>query len=350
MQIYYFYNKNVKEKMKFKRTTESFIEAMKQIHGNKYDYSKTEYINNLTKTCVICPKHGEFLITPKDHKRGNGCPKCKFEKLKQLKSDTQETFLKKYKNKYGGEMYDTSKVEYEKSNMKICLICHQKDKFGNEHGEFWMTPNSLLMGCKCPKCSKVYHQTTDEFIAEARHVHGDKYDYSKVEYVNAKTKVCIICPEHGEFWQLPYAHLKGQGCPKCSMSHMENNISQLLKENNIGFEYETNLNGLLKRMSIDFYIPAYNLAIECQGGQHFYSAFNRHDEEKACTIHKKVLERDIKKKDVLIKNNIKTLYYTDIKDLPSNVLTNTKYNGIYTENNLLTDKHELIQKIMGVDY
>jgi hypothetical protein len=54
--------------------------------------------------------------------------------------------------------------------------------------------------------------TTKEFIEKARLKHGDKYDYSKAEYTNSKTKVCIICPEHGEFWQTPGDHLDGHGC------------------------------------------------------------------------------------------------------------------------------------------
>ena len=58
--------------------------------------------------------------------------------------------------------------------------------------------------------------TTEEFIKRAREVHGDKYDYSKVEYVNSRTKICIICPKHGEFWQLPTGHLDGYGCPFCN--------------------------------------------------------------------------------------------------------------------------------------
>ena len=55
----------------------------------------------------------------------------------------------------------------------------------------------------------------EEFIEKAKEIHGDKYDYSKVEYINTKTKVCIICPEHGEFWQTPGSHLNGSGCPEC---------------------------------------------------------------------------------------------------------------------------------------
>ena len=57
---------------------------------------------------------------------------------------------------------------------------------------------------------------TQEFIEKAKKIHNNKYDYSKVEYVNVKTKVCIICPEHGEFWQTPDSHINGKsGCPKC---------------------------------------------------------------------------------------------------------------------------------------
>lgn len=64
-------------------------------------------------------------------------------------------------------------------------------------------------------------KTTSRFIAEAKAVHGDKYDYSRVEYKSSETKVCIICPEHGEFWQTPHGHLKGHGCAKCGGVYMD---------------------------------------------------------------------------------------------------------------------------------
>ena len=57
-------------------------------------------------------------------------------------------------------------------------------------------------------------KTKEDFIREAKEVHGNKYDYSKVEYINTNTKVCIICPEYGEFWQIPHDHLRGHGCQK----------------------------------------------------------------------------------------------------------------------------------------
>ena len=56
----------------------------------------------------------------------------------------------------------------------------------------------------------------EKFIKKSLLKHGNKYDYSKVEYINSTTKVCIICPIHGEFWQIPSGHVRGYGCPKCA--------------------------------------------------------------------------------------------------------------------------------------
>ena len=61
----------------------------------------------------------------------------------------------------------------------------------------------------------------EQFIKESKEIHGNKYDYSKVEYKGSFQKVCIICPKHGEFWQRPADHLIGIGCPMCKTSHNE---------------------------------------------------------------------------------------------------------------------------------
>lgn len=327
------------------KTTEEFVAEAKKVHGDKYDYSKSEYIGSHNKITVICPKHGEFSLTAKDHLNGNGCAKCKFEKIGERKRGTQESFLKKYHDKFGDE-YDTSKVVYKKSDINICMVCHRKNALGEEHGEFWVKPGFMLKGGKCPKCQGRY-KTTEIYVAEAKQVHGDKYDYSKTKFVDTHTKLCITCPEHGDFWQTPHSHLYGQGCPKCVMSHMENRICNILKENKIDYVYETNINGLLKRKSVDFYLPEHNTAIECQGGQHFYGGFNRNDVEKANAIHNKVLKRDIEKYKILKKNNITVLYFTNINDLPEDIFTNDKYNKIYSKDNFFTKEEILIGKIKG---
>ncbi len=192
----------------------TFIQKAKKVHGDKYDYSKVEYINSNTKVCIICPEHGEFWQNPASHLRGNGCPKCGFKLISINNSLSQEEFIQKAK-KVHGDKYDYSKVEYINNSTNVCIICP-------EHGEFFQRPSNHLNGCGCPKCAKIIQnstpsKTTEQFIEEARKVHGDKYDYSKVEYINSNTKVCIICPTHGEFWQNPLVHLKGSGCPRCSI-------------------------------------------------------------------------------------------------------------------------------------
>ena len=187
----------------------NFIEKAKEIHGDKYDYSKVEYKNAKTKVCIICPEHGEFWQTPNNHLHGCGCPKCKSKKIGLLKKKNIENFINEsyllHNNKY-----DYSKVEYINNSTKVCIICP-------EHGEFWQSPNHHLQGHGCPYCKNVYKSNKTEFIEKARKVHGDKYDYKKVEYINNRIKVCIICPEHGEFWQTPHNHLNGQGCSECAI-------------------------------------------------------------------------------------------------------------------------------------
>ncbi len=83
----------------------------------------------------------------------------------------------------------------------------------SEHGEFWQTPNNHLRGRGCAKCKGLYRYTKDDFIKKSNEVHHGVYDYSKVEYKNTQAKVCIICPKHGEFWQKPTRHMAGRGCP-----------------------------------------------------------------------------------------------------------------------------------------
>ena len=187
-----------------KYTLEDFICKAKEIHGDKYDYSKVKYVNSNTKVCIVCPKHGEFWQTPSAHlAQKQGCPKC----ASNIKHTTEE-FIERAKETHG-DKYDYSKVEYVSSHTKVCIICPT-------HGEFWQVPIEHLGGSGCPKCANIVKMTTEEFIRKAKEIHGEgKYDYSKTEYVNVKTKVCIICPTHGEFWQTPDSHLQGRGCPKC---------------------------------------------------------------------------------------------------------------------------------------
>lgn len=187
---------------------EQFIERAKQVHGDKYDYSKVEYINNKTNICIVCPVHGEFWQTPKNHLKGCHCPKCAGHYTM-----TTSEFIEKSIQIHGNK-YDYNNVVYKNYKYKVNIICP-------EHGEFCQLPGNHLKGEGCIKCRNVEMaknraDTIDQFIEKAKLVHGDKYDYSKVNYINNSTKICIICPEHGEFWQTPANHINlKQGCPKC---------------------------------------------------------------------------------------------------------------------------------------
>lgn len=210
--------------------TIEFIEKAKQVHGDKYDYSKAEYVNYKTPIKIICPEHGEFEQISTVHLRGSGCKKCGLERIKKAASNTTESFIKNAKEKHGNK-YDYSKVDYKGENESVCITCPT-------HGDFFQLPISHLRGSGCPGCLKEkLGQTKETFIQKARAVHGDKYDYSKVEYTNVYTKVCIICHEkdengveHGEFWQLPLNHLKWGGCKKCKKKTI-GNLKRKTKEN-----------------------------------------------------------------------------------------------------------------------
>lgn len=192
-----------------KRTLSDFIERAREVHGDKYDYSKAVYRGSHTKICIICPKHGEFWQEPDNHiSRKSGCPRCKNEALSNTFRFSNEEFIRKAAVVHNGKS-DYSKVEYQNTDKKVCIICP-------EHGEFWQSPHNHLNGAGCPWCSNNHVPTTEEFIAKSKLLFGDKYDYSKTVYVNSKEKVCIICPEHGEFWVKPPSHLRSHGCPKCS--------------------------------------------------------------------------------------------------------------------------------------
>ena len=282
-----------------KLTTNEFIEKSRKVHGDKYDYSKVNYVNAKTKVCIICPIHGEFWQTPDLHLQGSGCSLCG-GKI-QLSEDE---FIRRA-NLVHNNKYDYSKVNYINYHTKICIICPI-------HGEFWQEPANHLCGKGCRKCSRnSYNYKTDEWILLAKQVHGNKYDYSKVSYKNSSTKVCIICPKHGEFLQEPNNHLIGQGCPKCKESKLEYNTKKILEENKIEYEYQKKFKWL-GRQTLDFYLPRYNIAIECQGDQHYKPVdFGGKGKEWAKKLFEKTKKLDRIKLNKVKENNIRMLYINE---------------------------------------
>lgn len=212
-----------------KYNTQIFIEKANIKHNNQYDYSKVNYTDSVTPVEIICPIHGSFFQSPVNHLRGRGCPQC--AKKKQGKHIKADVMMGRIKNALG-DGYDLSKAVYVNASTPMTIICPK-------HGEFKKFPFAILSGQKCPMCNN-RHLTTKDIIEKFHAVHGDKYDYSKVEYHKMHDKVCIICPEHGEFWQTPNKHLKGQGCPKCGK---ENASKKLLKNNSFFIQKAKEVHG-----------------------------------------------------------------------------------------------------------
>ena len=135
-----------------KLTLEDFIKKSKEIHGDKYDYSQTEYVNNHTPLNIVCPEHGPFIVRAKTHfgKYKQGCP--------------------------------------------VCGI------------------GILNLHAKTARSRKTHEQ----FLKDAKMVHGDRYDYSQCNYTGGKVKMPIICHVHGIFYQHAEGHINSkQGCLKC---------------------------------------------------------------------------------------------------------------------------------------
>jgi len=252
-----------------KRTcnTEEFIKKAILMHSEKYDYSKVEYKKANEKVIIICKTHGEFEQTPNKHLRPSGCNKCAiYIRSNKITYNTTD-FIQKSIEKHG-DKYDYSMVEYNKSNEKVIIIC-------KIHGEFEQYANIHLRGNGCQKCGKHYRYDTVEFIEKSKLIHGDKYDYSKTDYINNQTKVIITCNKHGDFEQKPNNHLNRNGCPLCkhkTEAKLYENIKQVYPSVITQFKKEWCVK--ISYLPFDFCIPEHKIIIELDGPQHFRQIMN----------------------------------------------------------------------------
>lgn len=143
--------------MSIQRSTEYFITIFKEIHGDKYNYSETVYVNSKIKVLIGCSTHGLFPQMVGSHKAGNGCPKCGFRQIAA--------------------------------------------KNGLKNAERGRTRFSI---------------TQEEMIQRASNLHYNRYTYTNVIYKNYYTKIAVTCSIHGDFLITPDSHLHGIGCASCA--------------------------------------------------------------------------------------------------------------------------------------
>lgn len=230
--------------MKRNRTTEEFIQESKEIHGEKYEYLKSEYSKRKSKVIITCKIHGDFNQTACSHLSGSGCDKCAHDKLDNRRRKNIGTF-----------------------------------------------------------------------INESNEIHKNHFNYSKVNYINWNTKVEILCPSHGSFFQSPHNHIKGHGCNKCRghVSKPEIEITKFIKSIYNGSIINNNRN-ILKPKEIDIYLPELNLAFEFNG-EYWHSLSKnkngREDKTYNCMMKGITLihieDVDWKKNKKMVLQNIKEL-------------------------------------------
>ena len=371
---------------RLKKEKEKFLLAAKKIYGDKYDYSKVDYVNNSTKVTIVCPIHGDFQVTPSRHIHQKcGCQKCSYrlyttkewidvanqihknkydysliDEITTLKKKypirckkcgnvfemawgnhidlkqgckycnhrsyayTTEDFIKKAKQVHG-DKYDYSLVKYKNKKEKVKIICPI-------HGVFEQCPEKHINRKQgCPLCAKNKKVTMKDFSERAHFSHGTKYDYSKVQYEKIDDKVCIICPKHGEFWQSARSHINGCGCPMCreegNMKEMElfNYIKENINEEVVCQYKEKWLDG----QTLDIFIPKYNIAVEYQGIQHFKPIKYFGGKKK----YEYTVMMDRRKFDKCKNNKVKLFYFTFEKNIPDKY-----FSDIYRNKELLLEE------------
>lgn len=312
-----------------------FEQAAREVHGDKYDYSKFALFNSTTPGTVICRCcHNEFQVKPWDHlyggkkRLGYGCPICANKQRSQTLFKDREWFMNEVRTRRAdkGEYYDYSKVIYRGAHENIEIGCPI-------HGPFIQSADSHLRGSGCPVCARYYDeneksQAWDKYFNKMKLARPDKceyYDYTKVVYENCSIPVEIGCPIHGPFWQTPAHHLHANGkCPVCTGSNLERLVQQILMELNVKFEREKTFT-FLKHQRLDFYLPTFNIAIECQGEQHYKPVpyFNR----RGNTLEV-IQKNDKTKRNRCANNGIKVYYikYTEknVKEKIQKILAKQK--------------------------
>ena len=324
---------------KNKYNTETLIEASKKCHISKFDnlsYERTKYEKYNQKVIVTCHntddkgrEHGDFQISIYHLLNGQGCPKCRYLKSADSKRRSLEKVVSEAK-KVHGDKYDYSLIEeYKNDRIKYPILCY-------EHGKFYQTFNNHIkfkQGCPVcgkKKCHDERKMTFEEFTYKANKRHNNKYVYHDDDAFNHRvknTKIKITCPVHGDFYQTIPNHLHGQGCPICKTSKLEQELTRFLIDNDVEYEYQKKFDWL-KNKRLDFYLPKYNAAIECQGIQHFVED---HFYEPLETTQ----QRDKHKKQLCEENGIKVFYYSNL--------------GIKYPYQVFEDKKKLLEKIMETE-
>lgn len=232
----------------YKEWSKTFV-PLKRLQSSRPTEETKRKISEAIKSKFQDPK---FL---EEHKFR--CSQSSQKRAEKTTSNRKNEFIEKSKFIHD-DKYDYSKVIFINAYEKVEIICP-------EHGSFWQAPYSHVNDHGCPKCFGTFKKSTEDFIKEAIEIHGNKYDYSKVEYSINKNKVEIICPKHGSFFQRPDSHIcRENGCPKCP-SVISKDHQKILNILPLNISSINNDKCVLEGTEIDILLPEYNVGIEVNG-------------------------------------------------------------------------------------
>jgi len=293
---------------------DEYLKRLKNKFGNKYDYSNIDivyknnrkYVNN-----IYCLIHHVKFDTRADN--FSGCPECSGRNKKI------EDIIKKAKDIHG-DKYDYSNIDIKtKKDKNGFFRTYINNIYCPKHKYFNIRLDSHLDKSKPQGCKKCAFNidSKEEFIKKAKDIHGDKYDYSLVDYKGVDYNVDIICKKHVQsFSQKVYTHLKGSGCPICQESKGERKVANFLDFYNIEYIRQHKFPDLKNKLLLpfDFYLPKMNICVEYDGVQHFKPISHFGGE----ITFEKCKKNDKLKNEYCISNNIPLLRLT-YKDSDSDV-------------------------------
>lgn len=299
-----------------KLTKEDFINKATYVHKGYFTYEHCDFTKVSSPVTVTCPLHGDIIVKASNHLNGANCKKCQLEgvkheiqRLPQVNKSTRklttEDFIQRAKEFWGDRYVYDENTKYEKANKPLIITCR-------EHGQFSITPNHFLSGRGCPYCGKNKKKTTEEIVNEIKEAQPySDYDYSYVEYRGIHKNITLKCNKCGTIFSNAPSNLitYKNGCPGCNASQLELEMKDFLKRNNILFVEQKTFDWLKHKsnLKLDFYLSEYDVAIECQGIQHFKDVC--FDGKTSSLLENQT--RDKTKKELCNQNNVKIYYYSN---------------------------------------
>ena len=290
----------------YRKTTEEWIKEAVKIHGDKYDYSNSEYKTNKDGIKIFCKRCGEYFFQrPTVHLKSCGHSCYKKEILSENAKSCTEEFVEKMERKFPNK-YSYKKIKYVNNTTKVQVFCKKCKDY------FWQQPYKLLIGYGCSNCAlersiETRKISLDEFKKRSNIIHHGLYNYNKAKFDKTIDEINIYCNSCKRYFsQTVASHLSGSGCPFCKKSIGEKIIKKYFDDNKINYTQNKTFVDLkdIGNLSYDFYLKDYNMLIEYNGIQHY--EFKPYFHKTLHDFHKQ-LHHDWLKRKYARKNNIKLM-------------------------------------------